>query len=95
MNEQSLKLKLRRRIPQIESIFRREIPLKMCDYDYEDGVYDLFNDIKNEVMYEIYTITIGHSSMDDETTEIIEHFLFDTFYEEIVKTYNKRIVECW
>jgi hypothetical protein len=93
-------LRFRRVYSDIQNYFLRKMENYIpCNYNYEDGAYDFYNDIKNytieSFLYRIYGIEWGDG--DNETYydlyDELSDMLFQTEFEYVKSYYNDWIKE--
>lgn len=76
----------------------------VCDYKYEYGLYEYFNDVKfyttADVMYYLFSMTedeafeLGRQEEYNEIWDETADFIFDQFFPLVEEYFNKKIKSC-
>jgi len=96
---------LRRRYSSINDFIISNLkPAIVCEYNYEGGLYDFFNDVKfetsTEVLYYLFNMTYDDAvemDREEEFNEIwntTDEFIFDQFFPLVEEYFNKKIKSC-
>lgn len=96
---------IRRRYTPINDILIYNLKnFDVCQYKYEDGLYDFFNDVKHEttidVMHDIFSMTFDDAQENGQEERFIEiyeetdNYIFDHFFTFVEEYYNIKIKSC-
>ncbi len=92
-------LKFRRIYRKIQSEFDHKLDIYIpCNYNYEDGEYDFFNDVKSvtieSVVARLFDIYVDDESEEyQELYDTLSNMLFETEFESVKEYYNDWIKE--
>lgn len=93
---------LYRRYREIYELLEDELMyFDVCAYNYVDGEYDLFNDLRYNAIYSSYRLVYKYEWDEDETDEQkneiileIKEFISNIFWEDFLKYYDDGIKNC-
>jgi len=92
-------LKFRRIYRKIQSEFDHKLDIYIpCNYNYEGGEYDFFNDVKSvtieSVVARLFDIYVDDESEEyQELYDILSDMLFETEFESVKEYYHDWIKE--
>ena len=91
-------IRLRRYYRQVQDEFAdRSFRYNPCDYNYEDGVYDYYNDVANmtveHVIGNLFNLYYDDEEEDNDRFSVLAELLKDMLFESEFSNFEKDIQE--